>query len=431
MNALYTEPAIPDKWSIIPIHSSDRGNFKRCRRYWDWNSPARQNLTLRADQFGVNTDLWFGTGIHWALEQFYNPLLQRDPVEAWKTWFDIQWRGGIVEEYWLDKVYDLKPRKLEHNNDPVSSAFMNLLSTDVTGADAYMVRGLNDIIPSPDTEKFDELFELGINMMDFYKQYAERHDNFDVLLVEHDFSIPIWDYDNDCILKRIDTREDSPHCGQLLEVHARGRTDAVIQNRENGKIGINDYKTAGSIGDDYFRKLETDEQCTNYLMALQVEANYYDLPHKGEPIEEVLYTALRKKYPKPPSILKSGLFSVDRENESCTYEMLKEWIDRHLPPPVTLTEKQQNYLDWLRDVGDDQFIIRKSVRRNKAQIASSSRRLYLEAMDMLAEDVRIYPTISNDWLCLNCVFRMPCLASEDGSDWQDMIHNNYASNKDR
>src|SRR3569833_1332499 len=106
----YTPPEIPNKYDIIPFHSSDRGSFKMCRRRWDWSSPARQNLTVRADIYGVSMPLWFGTGIHYALEKFYHPGLRRDPVEAFKTWFDIQWRGGIVTADWLDLVYDLNPK---------------------------------------------------------------------------------------------------------------------------------------------------------------------------------------------------------------------------------------------------------------------------------------------------------------------------------
>lgn len=422
--SVYKEPVIPNKYDIIPIHNSDRAAFKRCRRYWNWSSPARDNLTLRADIYGVNTNLWFGTGIHWALEQYYNPLLQRDPVEAWKTWFDIQWRGGTVTEEWLDRVYDLNPRKLPDTDD------MESLAT-LAGNGLYQVRGLEDIIPDPDTSEFDELFELGINMMEYYKEYAAKNDDFTVVLVEHDFSVPIWDYENQRIFTAVDMREDSPNYGKELEVHARGRTDAVLQSSINGKLRIHDYKTAATISEDYFRKLETDEQCTHYLWALEVEASYYDLPHKGEPIEEVTYTALRKTYPKQPTMLKNGMFSIARESESCTYEILQKWIAVHLPPPITLTEKQQGYLDWLRDVGDEQFIIRKHVRRNRHQIANSGRRLYLEAKNMLSPEIDIYPTISNDYMCLNCQFRPPCLAAEDGSDYEQMLRDNYTKNKDR
>ena len=31
-------PHAPNKLDIIPIHASDRGSFKACRRKWDWSS---------------------------------------------------------------------------------------------------------------------------------------------------------------------------------------------------------------------------------------------------------------------------------------------------------------------------------------------------------------------------------------------------------
>src|SRR5262245_14162172 len=217
--ALWQPPKIPHKYDIIPIHNSDRGSFKRCRRYFDWTSPARHNLSLRADIHGVNKDLWFGTGIHWALEQFYQPGLRHNPVEAWLTWYDIQVRGGTVDYTWLDKVYDLNPRVVNQTfkyHDPR------------TGDDSimYVVRGLEDIIPDVDMAEFDELRNLGIQMMTAYKEYAVMRDNFEVIVTEHDFSIPIWDYENDKILTAVDLREHSPNYGKKLEVHQRGRMDA-------------------------------------------------------------------------------------------------------------------------------------------------------------------------------------------------------------
>jgi hypothetical protein len=97
---------------------------------------------------------------------------------------------------------------------------------------------------------------------------------------------------------------------------------------------------------------------------------------------------------------------------------------------VQLTEKQQNYIDWLKDVGDEQFIIRKTARRNRHQIASAGERLYLESLDMLATP-NIYPNISNDFRCMRCQFRPPCIAKEDGGDWQQLLRDNYSSARDR
>ena len=425
VQGLWVPPEIPSRYEVIPIHNSDRGNYKRCRRYFDWTSPARQNLSLRADINGINTDMWFGTGIHWALEQYYNPGLKRDPVESWKTWFDVQWRGGVVTEEWLDRVYDLEPRPEIHGT--VAGHDGKLGHPHVK---LWRVRGLMDILPDADEEVFDSLLDLGINMMSAYKGYAAHMDGFEVLVTEHDFSVPIWDFENECILKAVDLREQSPNYGKTLEVHNRGRMDAIWV-KPNGKLGIIDHKTSSRIDEDFFEKLDTDEQCTSYLFAAEVEAKYYDLPYAGQPIEEVTYNVLRKTYPKPPTIVRGGLFSIDRANESCTYEMLMEWITQNQINVDDLPLQHQTYISYLRDIGDEQYFIRKHVRRNRHQLANASYRLYQEAMDMLDPNLRIYPNLRNDYSCLRCAFRAPCLAREDGSDWEQLIRDNYVRQRDR
>jgi len=412
IKALWVPPQIPSRYEVIPIHNSDRGNYKRCRRYFDWTSPARQNLSLRADINGINTDLWFGTAIHWCLEQYYQPGLKHDPVESFKTYFDIQWRGGVVIPYWLDKVYDLNP--IQRDND------------------LWEVRGLMDILPDADEEEFNALFELGTHMMSAYRDYAARMDGFEVLVTEHDFSVPIWDFENECVLKAVDLREQSPNYGKTLEVHNRGRMDAIWA-KPNGKLGIIDHKTSSRIDEDFFEKLDTDEQCTSYLLAAEIEAKYYDLPYAGQPIEEVTYNVLRKTFPKPPTVVRGGLFSIDRQKESPTYDMLLEWMQVQ-DPPLNIEDlpiEHQAYVSYVRDSADEQFFIRKHVRRNRHQLANASYRLYQEAMDMLDPNLRIYPNLRNDYSCLRCAFRAPCLAREDGSDWEQLINDNYVRQRDR
>ena len=98
---------------------------------------------------------------------------------------------------------------------------------------------------------------------------------------------------------------------------------------------------------------------------------------------------------------------------------------------MDLDEKHQGYVDWLREVGDEQFFVRKLVRRNRRQLQNMGRRMYLEALDMLQDDIRIYPNFRKDWSCLNCPFRPTCLAKEAGEDWKYLIENNYVATKDR
>jgi PD-(D/E)XK nuclease superfamily len=419
-------PEIPSKFDIIPIHNSDRGTFKDCRRRWDWSSPARHNLTVRADVAGIYQPFFFGSGIHYALESFYTPNLRRDPVEAFKTWHHIQLYGGIVTQDWLARVYDLAPRQA-----PEAGMALPGGPNEPCGP-IWEVRGLKEILPDTDADELDELLELGINMLQAYKEYAARVDDFEVVVTEHDFSVPIWDYENDCILTAIDTREQSPNYGKRLEVHARGRMDALYR-KPNGKIGVIDHKTADSMeeSETLNLKLEADEQITTYLWAAEVEAQYYDLPHKGQPMEELVYNVLRKAYPKPPTIVRGGLFSIDRKNESTTYELVKEFMDASGIAYMDLSEKHQNYVDWLREIGDEQFFVRKLVRRNRHQLRNAGYRIYLEALDMLNPDLLIYPNLRKSWECIKCQFRPPCMAIETGEDADYLIRENYSHTKDR
>src|SRR5258707_12012307 len=168
------QPPIPSKHDIIPIHSSDRAAFKFCRRSWAWSSPSKLNLIPRADVYGVEKNLWFGTGIHYALERYYNPALREEPNVAWLAWFELQWRGGIVAEDEVKEFADREPQLIVDTN-------------------TYRVQGLCDILPDDrlNEELFMGLKDLGVGMMKFYKDYAEANDNFAVILVEHSFSVPV------------------------------------------------------------------------------------------------------------------------------------------------------------------------------------------------------------------------------------------------
>lgn len=403
-------PKIPSKFDIIPIHASDRGTFKKCRRNWDWSSPMRENLVKRVDMQGVIMPLWFGTGVHYALAQYYNPLLRRDPLETFNWWWDLQMNGGILTEDLLDLSYDRHPQRLitygDHTDEvPVS----------------YTVKGLYDLHPDPNPEVFEEHRDLGNGMLEFYKQYAEREDNFAVIVEEHTFSVPVTDSDGN-IFFAVDPRD-----GQRKEVHIRGTQDAIIQDLETAQFGILEHKTAIQIGEEYHRKLEKDEQCTTYMYAGEREAEIHDLEY--EKISFVLYNAIRKAYPKPPTKVRSGMFSIDRQKESTNYTMLQEFIDQEgIQIVVDDDPKLSGYVEYVRELGDKQFIERNYVRRNRAEIESCGERIYMEAIDMLDPNVRIYPNPTGEWSCLACTFRAPCIARDDGSNYKMLLDDGFERN---
>lgn len=409
---------IPSKWDIIPIHASDVSAFKFCRRKWDWSSPTRTNLRRRVDLNGVYFPLWFGSGIHYALEQFYHPALQRDPVEAFRTWYNYQWEGGIVTEDWLERLYDNDPQPASHPNGPAAT------NTDPETSALYKVRGLKSIHPDPVKEEFEFHLDLGIGMMTFYKEYAAANDHFVVVAPESKFSVPLG-------FEAIDRRKDSPNYGKSLEVHARGTRDAILYNPDTERFGLLENKTAASIEAEYFTKLEMDEQVNTYFWASQHEAEVYDLPYKR--IDRVIYNVMRKAYPKPPTILSDGISpSINRKEESTTAEMFAAHIaEQGIQALYDDNPKWQAYYDYLVKAGDEQFIVRKPIMRNQHQIAASFKHYQMVAQEMLDTNLRIYPTPSSSWLCQNCQFRAPCLAADDGSDFIYMLSTGYEENRGR
>lgn len=400
-------PVIPSKWDIIPIHASDVASYKRCRRYWNWTSPARNNLRRRVDIHGIKMELWFGTGIHYALEEYYNPLLQRDPVESFKTWYQLQWDGGVVGHDWLDRTYDIRPKQLDDGT--------------------FKIRGLRNLLPNIEVvqEEFELHYELGVGMLTFYKEWAKKNDEFVTVAAESVFSIPLG-------FESIDTREDSPNYGKKSEVHARGKRDAVVFEPMWEKYGINDHKTASRIDEDYFVKLEKDEQITQYLWATMREAEMEDLPWSGQMVDRAYMTALRKNFPKPPNVLKNGKLSLDKQ-QGTNADLFEAAIEAspELSKWFVSDPKAQQYFTYLCDQGDDLFVLRNVVGRNRYEIEAFERHLIMTAKEMLDPDLNIYPNPTGSWLCTGCAFRAPCIAADDGSDWEGMLNDAYELNRDR
>jgi hypothetical protein len=315
----------------------------------------------------------------------------------------------------------------------------------------WVVAGLQDVLPDPDPELFENYKQLGIGMMEFYKTYAAKNDNFSVIAVEHEFSVPVFNPVTGDTMYAIDTRvmpkdwtpneihtaanhwvtDEQQACWK--PVHARGRIDLVVQDLDSGQFGIMDHKTAGRVDDDYFRHLDLDDQVTTYAWAAEQEALLHDLEYKQ--IDFIIYQALRKAYPKPPTMLQSGKPSVDRQKESTTADLFEACIkENNLELVFNNSVQLQAYYTWLVEQGDKLFIQRDVIHRNKWQKAALGSRLYYEAEDMLDivdKPEKHYPNPRKEYACLNCQFRAPCGAQEMGYDYEAMLADGYISNYDR
>lgn len=407
---LYKPIEVPSKYDIIPIHASDISSFLQCRRRWSWSSPTKTNLRRKVQLYGINPNLWFGTGIHYALEKYYNPLLKRDPVEVFQTWFEWQWKGGHIpmgeNQNMLDQVYDLEPTPMDSG---------------------WNVRGLKDLLPQPDEEEFLAYRELGVGMMTFYKDYAQKNDDFEVVAAESQFSVPLG-------FTAMEVREESPNYGRKLDVHLRGKRDAIIfyPDRKDKRLqyGIADHKTAQKVDDDYFLKLENDPQCSTYIVATVHEAREGDFPWTE--VRDVLYNTIRKAYPKPPSVTSRGFPSLDRQKESTTPQMFVDSV-RNLGLVDWFHEdsKAQSYYEYLMAIGDANFVQRDHAIRNPHEIEVHFQELQSIAKEMVNPKTVYYKHASGMSYCTHCAFRAPCLAMDDGSDWQEMLAQGYEINRGR
>jgi len=70
---------------MITLHTSDRILFKQCRRKWNYSSPLRMNLEAK-DVF--SSYFWFGTGFHFALEDYHGYNKFGRPEKAFDAYYN-------------------------------------------------------------------------------------------------------------------------------------------------------------------------------------------------------------------------------------------------------------------------------------------------------------------------------------------------------
>lgn len=91
------------------IHVSDRILFKRCRRKWHWGSPLRRNLTTTDVAYGP---FWFGTGFHFALEDFHGHARFGTAADAFRVYCGAFESSELPDDY--SELKDLGPTMLDY-----------------------------------------------------------------------------------------------------------------------------------------------------------------------------------------------------------------------------------------------------------------------------------------------------------------------------
>lgn len=185
---------------VAILRTSDRNNFKRCRRRWHWSSHLRMNLGKKE----AASPLWFGSGFHFALEDFHGHKKYANPAEA----FD-----------------------------------------DYVRATYRMAKGNNRLLP------FDwpELVKLGRGMLHYYA---------DLWLVARE---PLKTFVHNGVPQvEVNALVPLPFKNEWYDEVYYGLTmDRVVED-EDGWLWIVDYKTAKRIQTQFF---QTDPQISSYCWA--------------------------------------------------------------------------------------------------------------------------------------------------------------------
>jgi len=337
--------------AVAIIRTSDRISFKSCRRRWAWGSSLRGNLTQKA----TVDPLWYGTGIHYALEDFHGHNFYGHPTKSFKAYAEACYR-------------------------------------------------LRSTIPLP--PMYHELLELGEGMMNYYAdQWLSERPQLHTLWIDNQPQVEV----RALIEVPFNPREiypDSP----FTKVYYSVTIDRVIEDEDDGGLYLLDYKTAKQMQTQHFA---IDPQISAYYWAAghiypgrRIKGFIYQQHRKDVPqpprflANGTLSTDTRQL--TTHAAYRRAIVNVYGASSD-------RWPRQNLDTLNALAaEETQSY---------DRYIRRDYVERNDHVLESEGVKILLELEDMLNPHLPLYPNPGRS-CAFYCNFYHACVSLDDGSDWQ-------------
>ena len=359
---------LTDGRRAIIIRTSDRITFKQCRRKWGWSSHLKRNLAPKH----LAAPLWFGSGIHFALEDFHGYNRFDGPDRAFLAYCIATARQDTR----------LLP--------PEAQELMDLGQKMMNYYTKYWLRFRKSMptywAPNPQTGESEPQTEVNFEIA----VPLEENPQLATYVKEHGA---------DCLL----------YCGTI---------DRVSYDQEEDGLWIEEYKTAARYEQFHF---QTDPQVTTYCWAA---SHVYDKPILG-----VRYLQFIKQAPEPPRILASSGKISTASNLVSSYPLYLEALERYYGDA---DKAPKEYHQKLAEIGraedehGDRFIRRDIVRRNTHACNAEAVKILLEAEDMLNPSLPLYPNPTR--MCPRmCSFLAPCVTMDDGGDWEYELEQEFDS----
>lgn len=358
------------------LRTSERNLFKRCQ--WAWERSYQDRLQYSARE---SVALWFGTGIHEALEHWYIPGTKRgvDPRETF-------------EEY--------------VNRTAARTEYIN----------TYHEGDFSEAIDAK---------ELGVDMLTQYLDHYGEESHLEVISAEQTFQIPV--------------KHQSWRRSEGAEVAVEedvtnyvGTFDLVIRDHEaDGKIFMWDHKTAKALGSANTQYLPLDDQAGSYWTVANYVLRKQGLISGDEKLAGIIYNYLVKRKADTRPRNPEGFYTNKPQKKHFVSALTEAGVTEVSDKPIDKLK-----LDELESVADEHGIKvfgevsanqppktfdRVTVYRSPNQQRSQIKRIQndLEAMSLVRNNL-LAATKTPTRECGFCEFREICELDESGRDWTEM-----------
>lgn len=350
------------------LRTSERKAFKSCQAKWWWG--YREGLKPRGSEA---TPLWFGTGVHLALERWYVPGTKRGvhPAETWD-----QYAEGALKTI---KISDATEERVAQYED---------------GA------------------------VLGAVLLEEYVRFYGQDESMDIIQAEQTFNLPIpWPNET-----RQGLYEVEP--GAIL-VDYNGTYDGVYRDLSDGKLKLLETKTARSI---VLTHLTLDDQAGSYWAMAAITLRRLGLISEKERLHGITYNFLRKGMPDERPRDAEGYAT----NKPVKADYIKALTDVDGWSAEELAKKKVVDLEGIAVANHRQVLgerskvqppplfHRENVWRTAKERNSQLRRIQDEAVQMQAVRDGLVPIVKNPSRdCAFCEFKQMCELQEQQGDWEE------------
>jgi hypothetical protein len=282
------------------VRTSERKAWRRCPKAWEWGWVKG----LRSGRAPA-TALWFGSGVHEALANYYDGGFYRGEKPSK---FFANWAGDEI-------------RQLE------------------------MIRSQSEDGIDFEIKEYVDAKELGVSLLDRYIDYYGEDSDKETLAVEQAFQVEIV---------------DGPKGNQRVIAIFVGTFDGVFLDHTDGSIYLWEHKTANRVATAFLR---LDDQAGGYYAVANIVLHHQGVLNKNERVEGVLYNYLKKQEEDERAQDERGQYlnldgKVSKRQPGPTFQ--RELIDRNKNEVATQIRRLRDEVKIMNGMRDGSLPIIKN-----------------------------------------------------------------------